>query len=100
MKRNILIMCIALAMLYAVTAIVFAETNVSFTANSVTVRNTVNGRISLVEVCVTFQDSRGVKSEQTWTFRNVTRTAQTQNAPDGLRIIDAFSTFCAVPVTD
>jgi len=100
MNKKILVICIALVMLCAVATIVFAQTNVSFEPDSVTVRNTTNGRIPLVEVCVIFVDARGVRSEQTWTFRNVTRQAQTQRAPFGLTIIGAFATYCSVPVVD
>jgi len=100
MKRKILIMCIALVMLCAVAVIIFAEAGVSFTSSSVTVNNTVRGTLPKVEVCVTFQDSRGVKSEQTWTFTSVRfGSPQTRNLNDsGLKIIGAFSTYCAVPI--
>lgn len=102
MKRKISILGIALVMLCAVAAFVFAEAGVSFTSSSVTVRNTVRGVLPKVEICVTFQDSRGVRSEQTWTFTNVRAgSPQTRNLNDsGLRIIGAFSTYCAVPIPE
>jgi len=100
MNKKILVMGIALIMLCTAAVVVFADASVSFTSNSVTVRNTEKGRIPKVEVCVTIEENSGRKVDVTWTFNNVGSSSQTRRADSGQKILGAYSTYCAVPVID
>jgi len=98
MNKKILIVSIALIMLCAVTVVVFANQEVSFNSGSVSVRNTAKSGNITVEVCVTLEDSRGRRSDTTWTFSDIRPgQSKTQNAPGGTKVIGASATYCSIP---
>ncbi|MDR0645089.1 MAG: hypothetical protein LBG05_09360 [Treponema sp.] len=99
MNKKILVIGIALIMLCMVVAVVFADAGVSYTDHSVTVWNTVKGKLSKVELCVIYMDAANVRRETSMDFFNVTSKRQTIAFNLG-KVIGAYSTYCPAPILE
>jgi hypothetical protein len=101
MNKKILVSGIALLMLCFVAAVAFAAdgAQVSYTSNSVTVKNTGSGTLKQVDVCVIYKDSQNERHETNMPFYGVTSKGQTEPFPKAVgTVIGAYSTVCIVEI--